>query len=579
MRTFLLPVILLASSLLWDLHSAPLAAQAPPDAEPPLFVDRVDVNVINVEVVVTDKSGERVEGLTKEDFTLTEDGEPVEITNFYASLRSGRFPLTEGIEPLAPVEEPIRRRELPPDQRMHLVVYVDHFNMRAANRARFLEDLPAFLEQRLVQGDRIMMVGYNGSVDVVQPFTRDRALIRQAIDGMEKVATRREMDAAERQRIVRMMIVARAQVPPDLASAHQQVRSYVQETRHHLGSSAKALRAVVRTLAGLPGRKALLYVSDGLPRRPGEDLYQQLVNIFSLDDIQSLGDSRGIDPTIESLREDEGHLFDNIVRDANAHQVTLYTMDTRGSGGESSLSAAWAELGAGNVGHTMIDSMRTQNMQEPLIEMADATGGEATLSTNAFGKALERTADDFDSFYSLGYRSESGGDGAYRKLKVKVRYPGLTVRHRQGFIDKPEKERVGDRTVASLLLDLGDNPMGINVDLGNPRKDKRKVYMMPLLVRVPIDQLALLPSEDKMQGQLRFFVVVKDSKDGISELYDEAFPVSIPAEQFEQAKGQEIGWSTNLRVRSGTPTVAIGVWDEVSGVESFVHRVVRVGDS
>src|SRR5688572_25929801 len=59
-------------------------AQAPPENPEPTFFESIDVNVVNVEVYVTDKQGRRVQGLTRDDFQVLEDGKPVEITNFYA---------------------------------------------------------------------------------------------------------------------------------------------------------------------------------------------------------------------------------------------------------------------------------------------------------------------------------------------------------------------------------------------------------------------------------------------------------------------------------------------------------------
>jgi hypothetical protein len=64
--------------------AAPAAAQQQPADQPALFVEQVDVNVVNVEVFVTDRQGNRVTGLGRDDFELFEDGEPVEITNVYA---------------------------------------------------------------------------------------------------------------------------------------------------------------------------------------------------------------------------------------------------------------------------------------------------------------------------------------------------------------------------------------------------------------------------------------------------------------------------------------------------------------
>ena len=278
---------------------------------------------------------------------------------------------------------------------------------------------------------------------------------------------------------------------------------------------------------------------------------------------------------MEALREDESHLFTQITRDANAHQVTLYTLDARGTAGASTLSAEFGELSPGAAGRTVLDQILTHSLQEPLIELAATTGGQAILDTNNFDGVLVGLADDFDTFYSLGYKPGSGRDGKYHKIKVKVKRPGLTVRHRAGYESKPEVERVSDRTLSSLLLGLEKNPHKIQVDFGKPMKKSGGKFEIQVLIRVPIDEITLLFQEKSAEGRLQFFLAVQDHE-GISDLHRQPYPVSIPSDQLERAKGREIGYAATLKIRKGTPRIAVGVWDELSGVESFVHTRVLV---
>ncbi len=568
---------LLALLLLTLLLLAP-SAGAQEEAGSPIFIDRVDVNVVNVEVFVTDKSGQRVAGLTREDFEILQDGQSVDISNFYAVAREER--VLEGLERdramLAerPLPRP-ERRQLPEDQRLHLVVYVDHFNIRPANRKRVLDDLEGFLEDRMGRGDQVMLLGYNRTVEVVQPFTQDRWQVQQGLKKLSKAASYRQMDDAQRRRTMGWMQNAAAE--SDLSTAYTHLRSYVQAARVDLRHSTGAVANVVRAMAGLPGRKAVLYVSDGLPKRPGEELYQYLLDLFGATAFNDLASETGfIDPSSESLREDETQLFNAITREANAHQVTFYTLDARGSAGGASSSAAFGALGT-TAGAGIMDNLRTFNLQEPLVEMAEATGGASILNSFNFDEVLTDVARDFDSFYSLGFRSPHGGDGDYHKIEVRVNRPGLKVRHRTGFVDKPQEERVADRTLSSLLLDLTKNPLKIAVEFGQPEKGSGRGYLLPIMVRVPIAEVTLLPNGAAEQGRLRFYIVVSDENGGVSDLHSAPYPVTIASEEIETARAQEIGYAVKLRVRGGTPKVAVGVWDELSGLESFIHKTTLVG--
>jgi len=566
------------------LATAALAAGLPgvaqsPGETPPLFVDRIDVNVINVEVFVTDDRGHHVIGLTKDDFEILQDGRPVEVTNFFTVSRQDRVARELAAAPAAaeapPAESaPAAAADLPEDQRLNLLVYVDHFNLHPANRTRVLDELGGFLEDRMFQGDRVMLVGYDGQLEVVERFTGDPAVLRSALRQLATKKTGRPQADAERRMTIENM---RTFVEEGEAlMAHNILRGYVQEQRVELRRSAAALGTVVRSLAGLPGRKAVLYVSDGLPKRPGEELYEWLTILNGSGSIQTSRVGAGVDLTIESVTQDESQLFDDITRHANAHQVTLYTVDASGSAGDSTISAAESSTLITGGGRVAIDSLSTTNMQESLIDMADSTGGRSVLNTYDFADAFQRTAADFDRFYSLGFRSPAEGDGKYHAIEVRVKRPGLNVRHRTGYVDKPNGERVADRTYSSLIFDMEANPLGVEIDFGKPERQGRKVYHLPVLVRIPFRDVTLLPNGAVEEGRLRIFLAVKDDAGGVSDLVEFTYPLQVPAEMVAEVRGKEIGYSAILKISPGTPRVAIGVWDELSGVESFVHKEVLV---
>ncbi len=136
--------------------SLPAAAQPadePADDAPREdFFDVVDVEIVNVDVWVTDKQGNPVDGLGKDDFVVLRDGEPVEVTNFYA-VSDGR-PVAAAAAPdagrpdrgaAAPPSEP----EVAPEHRLWLIVYVDNYNIDPIERNRIFPDLRQFLASTL----------------------------------------------------------------------------------------------------------------------------------------------------------------------------------------------------------------------------------------------------------------------------------------------------------------------------------------------------------------------------------------------------------------------------------------------
>jgi VWFA-related protein len=536
-----------------------------------VFIDRVDVNIVNVEVWVTDEDGRRVQGLEQDDFELLEDGVPVEITNFYATARETPYADLIGAGEAAASaagESMDEEAFTPPDQRLHLVVFVDSFNSLPGNRNRALDDLEPFLEDRLRQGDRVMLVGFDPSISTVQPFTADQGAIRDGLAELRRAPSQKAIQDAERRRRIRSIMTA-WQVG-DAQSAYGFVRDQVRQDEQEIRQTARAFEVVLRSLAGLPGRKAILYLSDGLPKRPGESLYRQYGDLF--DTVPGGGD-----PFLEALRQDQAPLLNRLAREANSQQVTLYTIDTSGTTGASTKSPEYTDLSTAPGGNTGLAAARTLNYQETMLDIADGTGGSSIINTESYERALTAVAQDFDVFYSLGYAARQTGETGFREIEVRVKQPGLRVRHRRGYVAKPAEERVADRTLSSLILDMEKNSLGVAIDFGEPEKQSRRAFHLPVLIRVPLDNLTLLANGNVQEGRLRIFLAVKDES-GVSDMQEFEYPISVP-EEVASLDQQEIGYTALLKIGPGTPTVAIGVWDELSGTDSFVHKQVLVGQS
>ncbi len=541
-----------------------LAAQQGPtqtasSSPPALFTGRVNVDVVNVEVFVSDADGEPVVGLTAADFELLRDGKPMEITNFYGARR--RAAATAGSE--ASAAPPANGAPVAsPPQPIHLVVYVDHMNIRPANRTRVLENLRDFLTERASLGDAVMLVGYNRGVEVATSFTRDTASILAGLDHLASVAPRRTITAIERAQAMRQARGA------DFQTALGAVQSVVQRQRRELKLTTKALRETVRGLAGLPGRKAFFYISDGLPTRPGEALFHALD--------RGGGQAGSFDPVRAAKREDQSHLIKAIIREANSQQVTFYPIDARGAAGADRLNAAAGD--SGNIaGNTLAAGFAELNFQEPLMDLAAGTGGHAVLNTFAVDRVLGETSRVLDSYYSLGFSLAEADDDAFHKLEVKVRDRRYRVRHRSGYRNKSEVERVGDRTLSALFLDANENPLGIAMDFGAPEK-KRKNFLLPILIRIPFRSLTLLPRDDLRQGRLQIFLAVRDEAGRVADLHQQPYPVSVTTAQAAQAAEQDIGYSATLAVRPGLAVISVGVWDEVSGETSYLLGSTQVGN-
>ena len=157
-----------------------LAAAGSADAQesPPAFGERVDVEVVNVDVVVTDAPGRRVTDLLREDFRLEVDGKPVAIDYFARPGERNCDPVRSGERPdLAVVDL----------SRANLFVFVDQSALEWRTSKQILEEIRAFVLPRTGGNERIMIAAFAENLRILSPPTADRERIEQAFVELEKL--------------------------------------------------------------------------------------------------------------------------------------------------------------------------------------------------------------------------------------------------------------------------------------------------------------------------------------------------------------------------------------------------------
>jgi len=551
--------------------AAPAASTAKAD-EP--FVEIVNVGVVNVDVYVTDKQGNPVTGLSKSDFQLLENGRPVEITNFYA-VNSGKAvtPLT-AIEtaatapaPGAPPSPPETERvQTPEDQRLRLIVYIDNYNLRPFNRNRVMRELRAFIGQNLAKNDQMMLATYDRELHIRHGFTSDPSLIAAGMLDIEKISAQGVHADSDRRDALQKI-----QDSQNITEAEGYAHSYAESTFNDLSFSIDALKKMIDALAGMPGRKAVVYVSDGLQMIAGQDVFYA---------VQAKYCEQSTSMT-STLEYNVAHRLDELTAQANANRITFYTIDAAGLRSYDSTSAENQGPGAGAPGVSqLVDSVRISNLQSTLQTLAEKTGGVAILNTNVATPKLEKIARDFNTYYSLGYTPPHFGDGRYYKIDVKVKSRrDLQVRHREGYRDKSTDALMSDGTLAALNFPFEQNPLGVSLEFGEPRPRDDGFYLVPVLVRIPIGRLTLIPREQTQteDARVRLFIAALDSAGGTSDVQQAPVPISIPTKDLAAAQKKQYVYSVTLLMRPGDQRVSIGVRDDVGAQACFLSRSLKVG--
>ena len=390
------------------------------------FGETINVKVINVPVYVTDKKGNPIRGLTKDDFILTEDKRPVTITNFYEISDGSRMgedgEIAPAPDPLRATEPELikRRPKVPDDELLHVVVYVDHFNIRPFNRNRVFRYVREFLREHVDRDDRVMLVSYNRSVKVERPFTSDSQVIARALFELETHTGGRTNYDSERRDLLRDMMDS--EYP---AQVEGRVRMQAESIYNDMQFTLDGLKEVVTSLGGLPGRKAVVYVSDGLPQRAGDELFQAAAERFP----DEFGSMR-----LDSLQFDSTRRLTDIANTASGNNVSFYTMDATGLLGRSSMGAEYQA----NFSSTLVDSIASQNMQSSIQFLADETGGQFIVNTNNFDDGFDRFGSDFVNYYSIGFTPGHAGSGRLYDLKCKLKkkQKGVRCRTKRSYRDK-----------------------------------------------------------------------------------------------------------------------------------------------
>jgi VWFA-related protein len=558
------------------------SAEAPPSAEssatPEVFVDTVDVDVVDTPVVVTDRAGRPILGLTREDFEVYEDGRRMELTNFYAVAHGQRVPDAAGeeVEVAAPV--PGFAPELPREQRLQLVVLVDSAHLAPGDRRRTLGELADRLGAMLRPDDRVMLATIEPDLKIVRPMAPELGPTVTALGQLSRRMPGSVGLELRRQQVL-TLINGDGMTPTTgsgfsspssrleaARSALNQIHSYAAEVDAYNRRAVLGLEGLVSSLAGLSGRKAVLYVSGGFSQRPAERLLEYWERVFS--DVYRDPRLGYTSAAFEANQYDLRNAMSRLVDAAAANGVSFYAFDAGGF-----QSVASAERGAGAIDAEIV---RDSADDEPLLYMAAATGGTAVLSANDPGDLLARIEDDYDDYYSLGYTSPNSRDG--RRHQIEVRIPGhdFRVRYPQVYEAKSTMQEMTERTVSGLLLDTTDNPLEVAVEVGSGEREGRR-WILPVLVTVPYDKLVLVPHGDSHRGRVSVVLVVRDEEGRVSPPRHVEIPVTVPSARLAEARGKLFGYGAKLEVRRGGGRLAVGVRDDVAAVAAVINVPLAAG--
>lgn len=518
-----------------------------PAQEIPSLGEMIDVSIVNLEVFVTDRKGNRIRGLTADDFEVIENGVRKPLSNF-AEYAAG-----VSTEP-GPAETVVRSPLRSARQKRNVILFVDRFYLEPRQTKPLFAALRDLIRTTIAPGDSLMVVSWNRLLVMRLPLTQDMASAEEILAKIEKESVLRRRDfippiEEEREWLANAAAFAEER-GFEIDSAEMLPLSGMEAaTRARLQMRAKirAINGLMQSVSGLEGRKALILVSHRFSRIAGREYLMAP---------GAMAGPRGRNDILFDMQEE----ISSVIRTANANGVTIYPLYPAGLGYDGGVSAERSRSSSGGAYQNLL----LDNENEALTKVAHDTGGISEWGAEAIAKMLPRIREDFDSYYSMAYRIASTGSDRARSVTVKTRNGDYVVRSRTGYVEKSIKTRMSDRVLATLLRGAEGATIDLEVLVGQIREVGRKRYTIPLTVRIPLRSLMTLPQEREHAGAFSVFV-------GWANVLGEMGPVTEQRRAFrltdEEKEGAAIGYHTHeLEIAADglTEKIAIGVLDEVS---------------
>ena len=530
------------------------------------LTETVEVRVVNVDVVVTDRSGNPVHGLTKDDFEIFEDGKKQTVTNLYEI--SPESPLAQA-QAQATTTAAIPAVENAPaeSRRRRVMVFIDNYSLDPARRADVLKSVARFIEQQKKPDDEVALVSWNRSANIVTPFTSDPARLTQGITTMSSKGfgglsfpQEKERVRAECQRYYDQAESGLITYQDAFASSRGTVRSYAEESYLTSKILLDGLKGTLAAFAGMDGKKVMVFAGAHLPQNPGEDLAFWLYRTYQKQ-MRNLSAMNVVDLPRTSQRIN----LEDVAALASADDVAMYFID---GGDTSDYSMSAEQRGAATSG--LEQMLAANNTADAFRRLAEVTGGSVVTRWQNFDVAFDSVARDLNSYYSVGFKPQSAG-AANKRIAVKTKNPDYRVRARMLYTPKSLDTEINQRLIANLVHGNVKGDWSIAVHTGPPERDG-KYFKIPMEISIA-PTLTLLPAGNDMTGGYTVYIVMGNSG-AMSKVMKTVQDVRVPAAEEAGLRKQPLTFTGTLMVRPGENTLSVAVVDRVTNATGYARTTV-----
>jgi VWFA-related protein len=578
--------LFLSSSLLCAAAAAQTAApqQRPQQQQEDEEVVRITSNLVQTDVVVTDKNDRVVPDLKLSDFEVYENGKKQDLKYMeYVGVEEGRR--AEGAQPGdAPDVSEVARELTQRDVRRVIAFVVDDLTIPYADLYTVRQVLRDYVDNKMEKGDLVAIVRVVGGKGLLQQFTSDKSLLRRAINQLNFVSS--PYDSFGNQNIAAGIssrdIAVADDAPGDMqdaqlanAEVNNQLAASISEESTRMTRGLLALSTAIQvteSLSQVPGRKSLVLFSAGIP-------------------ILETNSTGGMYFSLSQLLR---RLSDTALRSG----VVINTMDPRG------LNASRAVAGFQNTEPRSALDMtpdpgfgRGVSQQEQSIvgqtlaggaehlslrTLSGETGGVAVVNTNDFKEGLDKVLARSRGYYVLAYTPTEKFDNKFRKLDVKVRRDGAHVYKYSGYIAREETRSAAPRTKQEEILAAARSPLARNdLDVSSNLSLKLQPQKGAQLgINLLIDPKTLNFTQADGRYHTSFDVVgfIIDELGKTRGGFSETVNANLTPADYQEAMRTGLTYTADTQLPPGYFQMRVVVREDSTGNLGTVSRYVEVPD-
>jgi VWFA-related protein len=525
---------------------------------------KVNTRLVTVDVVATDSHGQPVRDLRSSDFKIFQDRNVREDIAEFAflgnsaanmALAASRPPLPAGVYSNMPA--PIQFPHPP------TILLVDGINTTTANQLQVRRNLLRMLKT-LPPDMPIAVFLLGSSLDMLQNFTTDTALLRKAVDQAMTAniqVTNPQFDPA----VLNAMsqLESAAQVTPsvsDMVAFLQQfeVEEYTESMRIRMLQTTRALRSIANFMGGYPGRKNLVWLSEAFPLFMGPG-----AGTDYSEDVQSAAKALG---------------------DA---QIAVYPVDAKGLATWQSFAAeryvpsvpvqvqspeAPGSLLPGTGADTQLEQKIWNASAATMSTVAESTGGKACQETNDLAGCVETAMKDGSAYYELGYYPQGiPWDGSFHSITVKTSRPNVHLDYRRGFYAADAESLMKEGRVRTRLKDSCSDPLpATEIYLTAKPLPSDDATKLKFLLTVSANDLLLPHTGNSWSLDILVAACMYGAKGDSGHYFEQEDSQSVSDADYRTWESEGIPDKLGLTLAPGAGKVRIVVVDKHSGLSGAV---------